>query len=158
MFTHINEDNQPSMVSIGHKTPTQRLAIAQSVIRVSMEIIKEFKDGELQTPKGPVFSTAITAGTMAVKKCWELIPFCHPIPIETCRFDISVKDSQHIMIHCQVESHHKTGVEMEALTGASVAALTIYDMCKSMSHDMSIVHTELIHKSGGQVDVDKRIH
>ena len=104
---------------------------------------------EIETKKGPVFATAIIAGVMAAKKTHELIPFCHPIGLESCKISIVLRDDKAIVdCHCKVDN--KTGVEMEALTGASVAALTIYDMLKALSHDIVISDTRLMAKSGGK--------
>ncbi|SMF53034.1 cyclic pyranopterin monophosphate synthase MoaC [Pseudobacteriovorax antillogorgiicola] len=155
MLTHVDHKNQPTMVSVGHKEATERTAVAQSIVELPDEVMQHLKDGEIASKKGPVFATAIVAGTMAVKRCHELIPFCHPLPIEGCKITIEA-DGYQIIVRCQVEVFHKTGVEMEALTGASVAALTIYDMCKAMSHDIVIAKTELISKTGGKRDVQKK--
>ena len=106
---------------------------------------------EIQSKKGPVFATAIIAGVMAAKKTHELIPFCHPLGLENCKITIDV-DGRQAVIDCHCKVHHKTGVEMEALTGASVAALTIYDMCKALSHDIVIGPTLLMVKTGGKKD------
>ena len=108
-------------------------------------------DREIMSPKGPVFQTAVLAGTMAAKKTADLIPLCHPIPIENCHIDIEVRQSR-VVIECTVSVHHKTGVEMEALTGASVAALTVYDMCKGVSREMRVVEVALMEKRGGRSD------
>ena len=107
---------------------------------------------QFATAKGPVFHTAIIAGTMAAKRTHELIPFCHPLGVEKCTLTIEM-DGDDAVIQCTASVHHKTGVEMEALTGASVAALTIYDMCKALSHDIVIAETRLIEKRGGKSDV-----
>jgi cyclic pyranopterin phosphate synthase len=104
----------------------------------------------LRSAKGPVIDTAIIAGTMAVKRTHELIPFCHPLPIENCRIEIEFASDTELMIRCTVAITHKTGVEMEALTGASVAALTVYDMCKTLSHEIVIDALHLVEKSGGK--------
>jgi cyclic pyranopterin phosphate synthase len=100
-----------------------------------------------------VIDTAIIAGTMAVKRTHELIPFCHPLAIEGCDFSIGFESSTELTIRCEVAITHKTGVEMEALTGATVAALTVYDMCKSLSHEIVIAEVRLLEKSGGKRDV-----
>jgi cyclic pyranopterin monophosphate synthase len=106
--------------------------------------------------KGPIIETAIIAGTLAVKKTDELIPFCHPLPIDGIQFDLKWTKKDTLKIICCVKTFHRTGVEMEALTGASVAALTVYDMCKALSHDLSIGPTRLIIKRGGKSDIDKK--
>jgi cyclic pyranopterin phosphate synthase len=103
----------------------------------------------LRSSKGPIFDTAIIAGVMAAKRTHELIPFCHPLGIENCRIDIDLEGDA-ALIRCTVSVHHKTGVEMEALTGASIAALTVYDMCKALSHDIVITDLRLIAKQGGK--------
>jgi cyclic pyranopterin phosphate synthase len=103
-----------------------------------------------------VFDTAIIAGVMAAKRTAEFIPFCHPLPIEHCSVDVAAGGRNELRIRCCVETHHKTGVEMEALTGACIAALTIYDMCKALSHDIRIVEVRLLHKSGGRRAVGRR--
>ena len=114
--------------------------------------MQHFNNDEILTKKGPVFQTAIIAGTMAAKKTSELIPFCHPIGLENCRININVNDADEIVIECITTVTSKTGVEMEALTGATVAALTVYDMCKALSHDIVIRETRLISKTGGKSD------
>jgi cyclic pyranopterin phosphate synthase len=97
-----------------------------------------------------VFHTAIVAGTMAAKRTHELIPFCHPLGIENCRIEIEMDERSEAVVRCTVSVHHKTGVEMEALTGASVAALTVYDMCKALSHEIVIAELRLVEKRGGK--------
>lgn len=153
MLTHIDENNQPGVVDISAKTATLRTATARSIITVPDVVMAALNEGEIQTKKGPVFQTAILAGTMAVKQTSNLIPLCHPLPIEGCKLNITAEPPNDIVIECSVKVHHKTGVEMEALTGASVAALTVYDMCKAMSHDMVIRETRLVEKHGGKRDV-----
>lgn len=152
MLSHVGSDNQPAMVDVSEKSPTKRTAHARSMVVVPGEIAALFKDGDLQSKKGPVFQTAILAGVMAAKKTSELIPLCHPIGLEDCQVHIELKDDREIQIDCRTIVTHKTGVEMEALTGATVAALTIYDMCKGMSHEIVIKDTRLIEKKGGKSD------
>jgi cyclic pyranopterin phosphate synthase len=103
-----------------------------------------------RTKKGPVFDTAIIAGVQAAKRTHELIPFCHPLGLENCQLQIEHRRAAEIVVRCEVSVHHRTGVEMEALTGATVAALTIYDMCKALSHDIEIAAVRLLEKSGGR--------
>jgi len=148
-FSHIDEKNQPTMVDVGGKQVTARTARAQAIVALPPEVAAAVNDDEIQTKKGPVFQTAIIAGTMAAKKTHELIPFCHPLGLERCKFDIAL-DNDAVVITCEVAVHHKTGVEMEALTGASVAALTIYDMCKALSHKIVIGEVRLLNKTGGK--------
>ena len=151
-FTHIDEEGQPKMVDVGEKAITKRTATARSLVWLPAHILSQFKGEELYSKKGPVFQTAIIAGTMAVKRTHELIPFCHPLPIEGCKFAIGLNEFQEVQIDCTVKVTGKTGIEMEALTGASIAALTIYDMCKAMSHEIKIKETILLAKSGGKSD------
>jgi len=149
-FSHIDENNRPGMVDVGDKAVTRRTATAESVVRVPSEVMALLADDDIQTKKGPVFQTAIVAGTMAVKKTSDLIPLCHPLAIDQCAIAIDTEAPDRIAIRCTVGVAHKTGVEMEALTGASVAALTVYDMCKAFGHDMVIETTRLIEKTGGK--------
>jgi len=150
-LSHIDEKNRPMMVDVSEKTATDREAHARAVVELPVEVVAALDGDEIATKKGPVFATAIIAGVMAAKKTHELIPFCHPLGLEKCKITIDVED-QRAIINCRCKVHHKTGVEMEALTGASVAALTIYDMCKAMSHDIVIGETRLISKTGGKQD------
>ena len=150
-LTHVRSDGSPTMVDVGAKQATARTAIAQSRVRLPATVARALADAGYATAKGPVFHTAIIAGTMAAKKTHELIPFCHPLGLEKCRIEITAEGDD-IVIRCEVGVHHKTGVEMEALTGASVAALTVYDMCKALSHDIVIDGTRLVHKRGGKSD------
>ena len=151
-FTHIDENNNPTMVDVSHKNISQRVAIAQTRVLLPPAVKCALIDGEIKSKKGPVLQTAIIAGVMAAKKTHELIPFCHPLGIENCKIKIEITDSTDLCITCECKVTAKTGVEMEALTGASVAALTVYDMCKAMSHEIVISETKLIHKSGGKSD------
>lgn len=137
------------MVDVSDKAATKRVAKAQAIISVSKEIMALLRDGELHSKKGPVFQTAIIAGVMAAKKTHELIPMCHPLALEDCQVSITIKGSKIIIdTSCTITS--KTGVEMEALTAASVAALTVYDMCKALSHNIVIEHVRLMEKTGGK--------
>ena len=151
-LTHV-EDGRPTMVDVGGKAVTARTAVAESRVRFPPAVARQLRDAGYATAKGPVFHTAIVAGTMAAKRTHELIPFCHPLGLEKCRLTIE-PDGDDVAIRCEVGVHHRTGVEMEALTGASVAALTIYDMCKALSHDLEIGPTRLVAKRGGKSDYD----
>ncbi|MDX2247002.1 MAG: cyclic pyranopterin monophosphate synthase MoaC [Bacteroidia bacterium] len=151
-FTHINDSGNPAMVNVGQKTATQRTAKARSIVVPGVEILAKLEGDEIIVPKGPVFQTAILAGIMAAKKTGDLIPLCHPIGLDHVSVEIHVNDQQEIVIDCTASVFAKTGVEMEALTGASVAALTIYDMCKAFSHHILIRETRLIEKTGGKKD------
>ncbi|MFP4091925.1 MAG: cyclic pyranopterin monophosphate synthase MoaC [Cyclobacteriaceae bacterium] len=156
-LTHLDEQNNPTMVDVGDKAVTQRSATARSIVVLGKEILQQLQlsgdaSEEIYTKKGPVFQTAIIAGTMAAKRTHELIPFCHPLPLEKCKLEIHLNARQEVVVDCTVGVTSKTGVEMEALTGATVAALTIYDMCKALSHDIVIRETQLMAKSGGKRD------
>jgi cyclic pyranopterin phosphate synthase len=150
-FTHIDADNNPSMVDVSAKTITKRTATARSIVWLTDEIIAQFQNGDIVTKKGSVVQTAIIAGTMGAKKTSDLIPLCHPLGLDSCKFKIELIGNE-IIIDCTCSLTAKTGVEMEALTGASIAALTIYDMCKAFSHDLVIKETRLITKTGGKSD------
>ncbi|MCW3462889.1 cyclic pyranopterin monophosphate synthase MoaC [Chitinophaga nivalis] len=150
-FSHLNADGQPSMVDISDKNDTHRIAIAESRIYLPDIIREQFRDNDIQTRKGSVFQTAVIAGIMAVKKTPELIPLCHTLLLDNCDVQIHLEGTEAI-IRCTVKTTGKTGVEMEALTGASIAALTIYDMCKAFSQEMIIRETKLISKTGGKND------
>lgn len=150
-LSHIDERNRPTMVDVSNKTATNREAHARTMVELPAAVLAELDGDEITTRKGPVFATAIIAGVMAAKKTHELIPFCHPLGLENCRISIAIED-RHAVIDCRCKVHHKTGVEMEALTGASVAALAVYDMCKAMSHDIVIRETRLMSKTGGKRD------
>lgn len=152
-FSHINKDNNPKMVNVGDKKITKRQATAKAIMFLGSEIISHFNNEELVTKKGPVFQTAIIAGIQAVKKTSELIPMCHPLLINGVDIDIKIIDNEYIEIFCTVSIEGKTGVEMEALTGANIAALTVYDMCKSISQKMVIKEVKLLEKSGGKSDI-----
>ena len=139
------------MVDVSGKAITKRTATARSIVVLSDEIMTNLQHGDIQTKKGPGFQTAILAGTMGAKKTSDLIPLCHPLGLDSCKFKIEVSDNE-VIIDCTCSLTAKTGVEMEALTGASIAALTIYDMCKAFSHDIIIKDTRLISKTGGKSD------
>jgi len=147
----VDSQGNPTMVDVGGKKITARRAVAKSLVVLNEEILEHLTSDEIHTKKGPVFQTAITAGIMAVKRTSDLIPLCHPLPLENCKITIEVLELQ-AEITCTVSVNGKTGVEMEALTGASVAALTIYDMCKAFSHDIVIKDTRLYEKTGGKND------
>lgn len=171
---------QPSMVDISHKKVSVRTAHAIARIKLPESIWKILDpSGEIRSPKGAVFTTAIVAGVQGAKSTAQLIPFCHPLPLEDCSIRVVLPnarvpnscnnpkidvltgqtkertnelDNDCVEIHCYVKTSHKTGVEMEALTGVSVAALTIYDMCKAVSKGILIEKIELLEKSGGKSD------
>ncbi len=151
MLTHVDENSNPTMVDVSDKQITKRVATAESRVRFPEAVATALREQNFTTKKGPVFHTAIIAGTQAAKRTHELIPFCHSLGIESCKFHIEMQGNDAV-IYCSVAVTHKTGVEMEALTGASIAALTIYDMCKALSHDIVISETKLLDKRGGKSD------
>ena len=154
-LTHLDAANRPTMVDVGGKTATLREASAETTIKLPAAVARELARTGHRTKKGPVFDTAIVAGVMAAKRTHEIIPFCHPLALERCTVDIADQAGGRIRIICSVAVHHKTGVEMEALMGASAAALTIYDMCKALSHDIVIESTRLLRKTGGKRDFQR---
>ena len=139
------------MVDISEKKVSQRSARARSIVVLPEEISNKLIDGNIQTKKGSVFQTAIIAGIMAAKKTGELIPLCHSLGLENCKIDIHINNHE-LVIDCTATITSKTGVEMEALVGASIAALTVYDMCKALSHDIVIKEIKLMEKTGGRHD------
>lgn len=149
-FTHLDQKGNPSMVDVGQKAVTKRTAIARSKVILEEKILEQLVNEDIQTKKGPVFRTAIIAGVMAAKKTSELIPLCHPIGLDNCQVRITLNQNKEVIVECEASVTSKTGVEMEALTGASIAALTIYDMCKAFSHNIIIQETRLIKKTGGK--------
>ena len=140
------------MVDVGDKKVSLRTATARSIVSMPPEIMAHFTGSDIQSKKGSVFQTAIIAGIMAAKKTGELIPLCHPLGLDNCQIDIQINNKQELVINCTATISAKTGVEMEALVGASIAALTVYDMCKAMSHDIVIKETKLMEKTGGKRD------
>ncbi len=150
MLTHIDANGNPTMVDVGSKAITERLAIAEARLRFPAEVASTLlKAEELHTKKGPVFQTAIIAGIMGSKKTSELIPMCHPLSIDSCKLNLFWENNE-VVVHCTVKTTGKTGVEMEALTGATVAALTVYDMCKALSPAIVIKEIKLLQKEGGK--------
>jgi len=148
-LTHLDAANRPTMVDVGGKTVTRREASAEALLKLPANVARELKRSGHRTKKGPVFDTAIIAGVLAAKRTHELIPFCHPLPLSSVKIEVvSVRGG--LRVRCAVAVTHNTGVEMEALTGASIAALTIYDMCKALSHDIQIGPVRLLAKSGGK--------
>ncbi len=155
-LSHVDAQDHPTMVDVGDKRVTQRHAVARAVVQFPTALREQLtRDGELRTKKGPVLDTAIIAGVMAAKKTHELIPFCHQLPLENCKFEFDWPAETTLEIRCSVRATHKTGVEMEALTGASVAALAVYDMCKALSHEIEITDICLLAKSGGKVEFSR---
>lgn len=152
MFTHVDKNNNPTMVDVSDKSITKRTAEARCYIHLPDEVLAQVNDNEIKSKKGPVFHTAIIAGTMGAKKTHELIPFCHQINLESVKINISVKEDK-VVINSRVVTTSKTGVEMEALSAVNIAALTIYDMCKAFSQEMIIEKSFLLEKTGGKSDI-----
>ncbi|MBS1531204.1 MAG: cyclic pyranopterin monophosphate synthase MoaC [Bacteroidetes bacterium] len=151
-FTHLDESGKATMVDVSEKQVSRRSATARSIVSLPAEVLEQFANGDIQTKKGSVFQTAIIAGIMAAKKTGELIPLCHPLGLDNCHIDVHLNEHQEVVIDCTATITAKTGVEMEALVGASIAALTVYDMCKALSHDIVIRETKLMEKTGGKRD------
>lgn len=159
MLTHVDENNQPSMVDIADKNITWRSASAGAKVFLPEELRAHLSGKEINTKKGPVFQTAIIAGTMAVKRTADLIPFCHPIPLDSCKIGIQLNDDMSVDITSHIKVFAKTGAEMEALTAVNIAALTIFDMCKAVSSDIRIGDIGLISKTGGKsTKLDKPLY
>ena len=154
-LTHIDEENNPTMVDISDKGITARQATAIGLVVFPSDVFEQLVKNGFSSKKGPINHTAIIAGTMAVKKTSELIPFCHPIPISSIKINIENTISSTLTISCTVKTIGKTGVEMEALQGVTAACLTIYDMCKALSHDIVITDIELQKKTGGKRDFER---
>ena len=152
-LTHIDRDGRPAMVDVSAKATTAREAAARCRVTFPAAVAAQLRASGLRSKKGAVIDTAIVAGTMAVKRTHELIPFCHPLPIDGCRIAIDWDGERSLAIDCAVRTTHRTGVEMEALTGATVAALTVYDMCKALSHAIVLGPARLLGKRGGKRDV-----
>lgn len=152
-FSHLDAQNRPAMVNVGEKAVTKRTAHAVAVVTLPEALAALLRDGEIATKKGPIFQTAILAGVMGAKKTSELIPLCHQLGLDDCQIEIQPDAARHeIAIHCRVQTQAKTGVEMEALTGATVAALTFYDMAKAVTHGIVIKDVRLLEKTGGKSD------
>jgi cyclic pyranopterin monophosphate synthase len=152
-LTHLDDSGNPAMVDVGGKSVTRRVARAQAIVYLGEDIVSKVQDNDLRTKKGSVFQTAIIAGIMGAKKTSELIPLCHPLPLDDCKITIAIEDTN-ARIESVVATEGKTGVEMEALTAVSVAALTVYDMCKAMSHEIAIGEIRLLEKTGGKNDFE----
>lgn len=148
-LSHVGKDGEAKMVDVSEKIATKRTATAQSIVKFPADVFRSLSEDQFLSAKGSITQTAIIAGTMAAKRTAELIPLCHPLPISKIQIEITPGENQ-LKIEAQVKCEAKTGVEMEALTAASVAALTIYDMCKALSHDIIISETKLIAKEGGK--------
>ena len=159
MLSHVDENGLPTMVDVGSKAVTRRTATARAIVEFPAEVFAQLRQGDvLVGPKGPVFATAVVAGIQAAKRTWELIPMCHPLPIDGIDVTCVLAGDNAVEVTCTVKTTHKTGVEMEALTGASVAALTLYDMTKALQnfstgHAIVIRDVRLLAKTGGKSDL-----
>jgi cyclic pyranopterin phosphate synthase len=151
MLSHVDARNRPAMVDVGTKGVTRRTAHAIAVVALPAKLSARIRRGELDGKKGPVLDTAILAGVMGAKRTSELIPLCHPLPLDDCHVTIELAENGgEAIIHCRVKTHARTGVEMEALTGASIAALAFYDMVKAVTPGTVIRHVRLLEKTGGR--------
>ena len=158
-FTHVSVDGtKPQMVNVSDKAVTSRTAHARCYVDLPAEVVEKLKtkdnNNEIFSKKGPIFTTSIIGGVMAAKKTSELIPFCHPIPLEGCDISIVFDDERlnSLRIDCIASTQSKTGVEMEAIIGATNSAVCIYDMCKAISHSIVITDVHLVKKTGGKSD------
>ena len=150
-LSHVNEQNQAAMVDVSAKDVTVRIAIAEARVTVNDAVAAQFDGRDFVSKKGPVFQTAILAGTMGAKQTSSLIPLCHPLPLDSCKFEVAF-EGREALIRCTCKTAGKTGVEMEALTGATIAALAFYDMCKALDPAMVIHDVRLLEKTGGKSD------
>ncbi|GAA4461982.1 cyclic pyranopterin monophosphate synthase MoaC [Nemorincola caseinilytica] len=151
-LSHLDEQGRVKMVNVAAKEATLRTARARSIVVLPQEMMRHLEHGDIRSKKGSVFQAAVIGGIMAAKRTGELIPLCHPLGMDSCDIEIHVNDRQEVVIDCTASITAKTGIEMEAMVGATMAALTIYDMCKAMSHDIVIKETRLIEKTGGKRD------
>lgn len=154
-LTHLDSEGRPAMVDVSAKAVSVRTASAECRVRFPADVAAQLRKSGLKSAKGGIVETAIVAGTMAVKRTHELIPFCHPLPIDAIAIAIDWMGERELRIECRVKATHRTGVEMEALTGATIAALTVYDMCKALSHAIVIGPAKLLGKRGGKRDFGK---
>jgi len=150
-FTHVDTHGNAAMVDVSEKPVTRRTALAQAIVYLGRDIVSQIQSHELQTKKGAVFQTAMLAGVMGAKRTADLIPLCHPLGLDDCQINIQVA-GEAVIITARAALSARTGVEMEALTAVSIAALTVYDMCKAMSHDIVIREIKLLEKTGGKKD------
>lgn len=147
-FTHLNSEGEAHMVDVGDKNVSSRHARAQAQIRMQPATLIKLMEGSM--PKGDVLAVVRTAGIMAAKKTSDLIPLCHPLMLNRVSVDITAENEDIIIIETEVSCSGRTGVEMEALTAVSVAALTLYDMCKAIDRGMTIENIKLLEKAGGK--------
>ncbi len=151
-FSHLNAEQHPTMVDVSEKAVTERVAMAEGIVHLGADVLTAFAAAGWTSKKGPILDTAVIAGTMAAKNTAGLIPFCHSLHLKSVKIDIAPTDAYRLRIESRVKAHDQTGVEMEALTAVSVAALTLYDMCKSVSKSITIESIRLLEKTGGKGD------
>ena len=151
ILSHLNAEGNPQMVDVSSKVATARIATAEAIVSFPEDVFKQLLQNNFLSSKGSIFHTAIIAGTMGAKRTADLIPLCHPLQLSTINIDVETGDNL-LKITATVKCEGKTGVEMEALMAASISALTVYDMCKALSHDIVIAQTKLIVKKGGKSD------
>ena len=149
-LSHLDDSHQPRMVDVSAKTETTRIATATCLVTLGRELLSQMDHGELRNKKGPVLQTAILAGITGTKKTSDLIPLCHPIALDSAEIEITPHNDESLLITATAKTTSRTGVEMEALTGASVAALTLYDMCKAANPAIIISDLKLAKKTGGK--------
>ncbi|MBO8165203.1 MAG: cyclic pyranopterin monophosphate synthase MoaC [Brevibacillus sp.] len=147
-LTHFNEQNRAKMVDVSDKETTKRVAVACSQVKMKPQTLQRIREGS--TDKGDVLAVAQVAGIMAAKKTWEIIPMCHPLPLSGIDIRFAFAGEDTLMVETTVKTTGRTGVEMEALTAASAAVLTVYDMCKAMDKEMVLGPTYLVSKTGGK--------
>lgn len=147
-LTHLNKKGEAIMVDVSSKDKTERIAIAEGMIKMNPETLNKIMEHNI--PKGDVLSVARVAGIMAVKKTPDLIPLCHPLSIDAVSIEFEKKGDDVLYVQCMVKTTERTGVEMEALTGVSVACLTVYDMCKAIEKGIEIGTIRLVKKTGGK--------
>jgi cyclic pyranopterin phosphate synthase len=153
-LSHINQKGEANMVDVSTKSITGRMAIASGLVVFPKDVFRILKQEQFNNKKGSIIQTAVIAGIQAVKKTADLIPLCHQLSLSKIGIEIQPKDNC-LEIVCTVKCNERTGVEMEALTGVSVSALTIYDMCKALSHEIVIDRIQLNHKSGGKSEFNR---
>ncbi len=155
-ITHLTEQGHTHMVDVSDKSITKRIAIAEGTVHFPPEVYAQIQAAHGQTAKGTITEIARIAGIMAAKNTSNIIPLCHPMMLERCKIHLNYQDDDcSLHIRAEVGVTHKTGVEMEALTAVSAAALTVYDMTKALSHDIVIGNIQLVHKSGGKSEFNR---
>lgn len=155
-LSHVDTEGRPRMVDVGDKAVTRREACAEAHVVFPPDVAETLRAQHLRSAKGAVIDTALIAGTLAVKRTHDLVPFCHPLPVEKIGFECDWMDAVRLRLRCTVAAVAKTGVEMEALVGVQIAAATVYDMCKALSHAIRIEDVVVVAKSGGRDNFDHR--